>query len=83
MCLWCFWKRSWWGFNGIYLVRFEFRILEILIFKWFLLLTIQINSQKNMFWKERSVEDEVTLRPKAQATLVNINYENFHETMFH
>jgi len=36
-----------------------------------------------MFWKERSVEDDVTLRPKAQATLVNINYENFHETMCH
>jgi hypothetical protein len=31
------WERSWWtGFNGIYLVRFGFRMWEILIFKWFL-----------------------------------------------
>jgi hypothetical protein len=29
-------ERSWWaGFNGIYLVRFGFKIWEILIFKWF------------------------------------------------
>jgi hypothetical protein len=41
-----FLERSWWGFNGIYLVRFGFRMWEILIFKWFLLLKIQINSQK-------------------------------------
>jgi hypothetical protein len=41
-------ERSWWaGFNGIYLVRFGFRMWEILIFKWFLPLKIQINSQKN------------------------------------
>jgi hypothetical protein len=39
--------------------------------------------QKNMFWKERSVEDMVTLRPKAQATLVNIIYEKFHQTTCH
>ncbi len=36
-------ERSWWeGFNGIYLVRFGFRMWEILIFKWFLSLKIQI-----------------------------------------
>jgi hypothetical protein len=30
-------ERSWWaGFNEIYLVRFGFRMWEILIFKWFL-----------------------------------------------
>ncbi len=55
-CSWKFWwnwnvplvllERSWWaGLNGIYLVRFEFRLLEMLIFKWFLLLKIQINSK--------------------------------------
>jgi hypothetical protein len=33
--------------NGIYLVRFGFRMWEILILKWFLLLKIQINSRKN------------------------------------
>jgi len=42
------------GFNGIYLIRFGFRMWEILIFKWFLLLKIQINSQKTRFWKENS-----------------------------
>ncbi len=40
-------ERSWWArFNGIYLVRFGFRMWEILNFKWFLLLKIQINSKK-------------------------------------
>jgi hypothetical protein len=39
-------ERSWWaGFNGIYLIRFGFKMWEILIFKWFLLLKIQINSK--------------------------------------
>jgi hypothetical protein len=29
-------QRSWWaGFNGIYLVRFGFRMCQILILKWF------------------------------------------------
>jgi hypothetical protein len=42
-----FLERSWWeGFIGIYLVRFGFRMWEILIFKWFLPLKIQINSKK-------------------------------------
>jgi hypothetical protein len=64
-------ERSWWArFNGIYLVRFEFRMWEILISKWFLLLKIQINSKKNRFWKEKSVEGVVTLGPTAQTTLV-------------
>ncbi len=37
---------SWWaGFNGIYLVRFGFRLREMLIPKWFLLLKIQKNSK--------------------------------------
>jgi hypothetical protein len=65
-------ERSWWGgFNGIYLVRFAFRMWEILlIFKWFLLLKIQINSKKSGFGKEKSVEDVITCVPMAQATLV-------------
>jgi len=43
-------ERSWWaGFNGIYLLRFGFRIWEILIFKWCLPLKIQISSQKTRF----------------------------------
>ncbi len=64
-------ERSWWvGFNGIYLVRFGFRMSQIMIFKWFLPLKIQINSKKPRFWKEKSVEDVVTLGPTAQATLV-------------
>jgi hypothetical protein len=37
-------ERSWWaGFNRIYLVRFGFRMWEILIFKWFLPLKIPKN----------------------------------------
>jgi hypothetical protein len=62
---WKFWRnwnvplvlleRSWWaGFNGIYLIRFGFRMWEILIFKWFLLLKIQINSKKPGFGRKIS-----------------------------
>jgi hypothetical protein len=61
-------ERSWWaGFNEIYLVRFRFRMWEILILNWFLLLKIQINSKKG---KEKSVEDLVTVGPTPHATLV-------------
>jgi len=28
--------------------------------------------QKTRFWKEKSVEDMLTLRPRAQATLVSV-----------
>ncbi len=46
-------ERSWWaGFNGIYLVRFGFRLWQILILKWFLLLKIQINSKKPGFGRK-------------------------------
>jgi len=62
-------ERSWWaGFNGIYLVRFGFRIL---ILKWFLPLKIQINSKKTRFWKEKSVDNVVTLGPPAEGTNVD------------
>ncbi len=64
------------GFNGIYLVRFGFRMWEILILKRFLLLKIQINSQKTRFWKEKSVENVFTLGPMAQATLVYFKRKN-------
>jgi len=70
---WNFWRnwnvplmlleRFWWaGLTGIYLVRFGFRMWEILILKWFLALKIQINSQKTRFWKEKSVENVVILK---------------------
>jgi hypothetical protein len=49
------------GFNGIYLVTFGLRMWETLIFMWFSLLKIQINSKKTRFWKEKRVEDVVTL----------------------
>jgi hypothetical protein len=39
-------RSRWAGFDGIYLVIFGFRMWEILIFKWFLRLKIQINSKK-------------------------------------
>jgi len=56
-CSWKFWnvplvflERSWWaGFNGIYLINFGFRMWEILIFKWFLQVKIQISSKKPGF----------------------------------
>jgi hypothetical protein len=49
-------ERSWWaGFNRIYLVRFGFRMWEILIFKWFLPLKIQINSKKPGFGKKNQL----------------------------
>jgi hypothetical protein len=65
-CSWKFWRnwtmslvlleRSWWsGFNGIYLVRFGFRMWEILIFKWFLPLKIQINSKKPGFERKNQL----------------------------
>jgi hypothetical protein len=48
--------RSWWaGFNGIYLVRFGFRMWEILIFKWFQPLKIQINSKKPGFGRKNQL----------------------------
>jgi hypothetical protein len=46
-------ERSWWArFNGIYLVRFGFRMWEIMILKWFLPLKIQINSKKPGFGRK-------------------------------
>ncbi len=46
---------SWVGINGIYLVRFGFRMWEILILKWFLLLKIQINSKKLGFGRKNQL----------------------------
>ncbi len=62
---WKFWKNwnlplvlleRYWsaGFIGIYLVRFGFRMWEILILKWLLLLKIQINSKKPGFGRKIS-----------------------------
>jgi hypothetical protein len=56
---------------GFYLVRFGFRM-------WvdFKVISTDENSnkfQKTRFWKEKSVEDMVSLGPSAQATLVIIN----------
>jgi hypothetical protein len=53
-------RSGWAGFNGIYLVRFEFRMSEILILKWFLLLNSN-KFQKTRFWKENSVLNMITL----------------------
>jgi len=48
-----FLEKSWWErFNGIYLVRFGFRMWEILTLKWFLPLKIQINSKKLGFGRK-------------------------------
>jgi hypothetical protein len=70
-------ERSWWaGFNGIYLIRFGFRMWEILILKWFLPVERSNKFQKTRFEKEKSVEDVVTLGPTAQATLRNNDNKN-------
>jgi hypothetical protein len=56
-------ERSWWaGFNGIYLVSFGFRMWEILIFKWFLLLEIQINPKNQVLKRKISWERGNTWR---------------------
>jgi hypothetical protein len=54
-----FWRAE---FNGIYLVRFGFKMWETLIFKGFLPLKIQINSQKPGFgWENQLRTNVVTL----------------------
>ncbi len=67
-----FLERSWWaGFNGIYLVRFGFRMWEILIF-----LVISAAKNSNKFQKNQVLEGKITwgcgntLGPMARATLV-------------
>jgi hypothetical protein len=47
-------KRFWWA-DGIYLVRFGFKMWEILIFKWFLPLKIQINFKKPGFGRKNQL----------------------------
>ncbi len=68
-------ERSWWwaGFDGVYSVRFGFRMWEILIFfNWFLLAENSNKFPKNQALEgKKSVEDMVTtLGPMAQATLL-------------
>ncbi len=49
-------ERSWWaGFNGISFVRFGLRMPEILNFKWFLSLKIQINHKKQGFGRKNQM----------------------------
>ncbi len=53
---WVLLERSWWtGIYGICLVRFGFRMWELLILKWFLLLKIQINSKKPGFGRKNQL----------------------------
>jgi hypothetical protein len=51
---------------------------EILIFKRFLSLKIQINSKKPRFWKEKSVENVLTL----EGLPFNSNMISFHIWLF-
>jgi hypothetical protein len=62
MCLWCCWKDhdEQVVCNGIYLVRFGFKMWEMLILKSFLPLKIQINPKKQGFARKKLVEDVVT-----------------------
>jgi hypothetical protein len=56
-----FLERSWWGrFNEIYLVKFGLRMWEILIFKWFMSLKIQINSKTLGFWRKNQSRTWIT-----------------------
>jgi len=66
---WKFWRnwkvplvlleRSWWaGFNGIYLVRFGFKMWETLIFQGISPPENSNKFQKTRFWKGKSVENE-------------------------
>jgi hypothetical protein len=49
-------ERSWWArFNGIYLVRFGFKMWQILIFKQIFPLKIQINSKKPGFGRKNQL----------------------------
>jgi hypothetical protein len=62
-------------FNGIYLVTFWIQNVRAIDFS---VISATENSnklQKTRFWKEKSVEDMVTLGPTAQATLVTITKE--------
>ncbi len=69
-------ERSWWaGFNGIYLIRFGFRMVGDIDFKVIFVAESSNKFQKTRFWKEKSVEDVVTLGPKAEATLINMKLE--------
>ncbi len=65
-------EKSWWaGFNGIFWVRFGFRMWEIFFLE---VISAAENSnkfQKTRFWREKSVEYVITLGPMAQATLVH------------
>jgi hypothetical protein len=50
-------ERSWWTrYNKIYLVRFGFKMWEILIFKWFFLLKVQVNSKKACFGRKNQLK---------------------------
>ncbi len=64
-------ERSWWAtFNEIYLVRFGFRIWEILIF----FMENSNKFQKTRFWKEKSVKNMITL----ESLPFNSNIISFH-----
>ncbi len=48
-------ERTWWErFNGIHLVRFGFRMWQILIFKWFSAAENSKKFQKTRFWNGKS-----------------------------
>jgi hypothetical protein len=65
-------------FNGIYLVRFGFRMWEIMIFKWFMPHENSNKFQKTKFWKEKLVENVVTF----EGLPFNSNMISFHIWLF-
>jgi len=75
-------ENSWWAeFNGVYLVRFGFKMLEILIFKWFLPIKIQNKLQNSRFWKEKSVENVVTLALPFNSSMISFHIWLFKKLM--
>ncbi len=75
MCLWCCWKDLY-EQDLMEFIDFGFRMWEILILKVICAPENSNKFQKTRFWKEKSVEDVVTLGPPAQATLVSIMFSS-------
>ncbi len=69
-------------FKGIYFVKFGLRMWEILNFRLFLSLKIQIHNENTGFWKEKLVKSGFTLGPMAQATKVSMKEDSLFFFLF-
>ncbi len=65
-CAFHFLEIYWWaGFNGIYLVRFGFKNVGDIDFKVIFAIENSNKFLKTRFWKEKPIEDVVTIGPTA------------------